>query len=159
MKAGKLLLILFIASTLTLGLSMSQSVFGSDKGGPPGSPHTVSPPPVNPQDDPTGDPHHGASPPPGYGDPHTDPTVRGGGTPHLGDKKGNPHEFSPLPGHAKGSPPSNPGEAASSASHGEPTFDVFPGEPVAKDFPGEPVVGNEFPGEPFSNVSFGEATV
>jgi len=39
MRATKLLLILFIAGTLTLGLTVSQSVFASDQGGPPGSPH------------------------------------------------------------------------------------------------------------------------
>ncbi len=153
MKCSKLLSILFIAGTLTLGLTVSQSVFASDQGGPPGGPHHGSDfPPKSPQGDTPGNPHIGiVQPPPGYGDPHTGEER---GKPHIGDKKGNPHEFSPIPAHAKGIGPV--GEPASNNSHGEPESNDSHGEATFTDFPGE-ATSNDFPGEAFSNVSFGES--
>ena len=164
MRATKLLSILFIAGTLTLGLTVSQSVFASDSGGPPGNPHhnpVDDFPPGNPhvvdpvtEETVTGNPHLGNSPPPGYGDPHTDPTVRGGGNPHIGDDKGNPHEFSPRPAHSLDG--GNPFEATSNTSHGEGESNTSHGESTFLDFPGEATF-NDFPGEAFSTVSFGES--
>jgi len=161
MKYSKLLSILFIAGTLTLGLTVSQSVFASDSGGPPGGPHhnpVDDFPPGNPHvvdpdtgDTATGNPHTGNDPPPGVGDPHRG-TDRG--NPHLPGEKVNPRDFSPIPAHAKGIGPV--GEPVANDSPGEPKFNDFPGEPVANGYAGEPKF-NDFPGEPVSNDSFGES--
>ena len=160
MKYSKLLSILFIAGTLTLGLTVSQSVFASDQGGPPGGPHHKPVddfPPGNPHvvdpdtgETATGNPHDTETPP-GYGDPHPGDAR---GNPHIGDEKGNPHEFSPIPSHAKGIGPV--GEPASNNSHGEPESNDSHGEATFTDFPGEATF-NDFPGEAFSNVDFGES--
>jgi len=160
MRATKLLSILFIAGTLTLGLTMSQSVFGTHTGGPYGDPHDGDIPPGNPHiGSATGDPH-GDDIPPGPGNPH-DVGVEGNPHDEIAPgvfATGNPHDDDPRP-HTPRSINANPnalGAGVSSASHGEPIFTSFPGEPVESSFPGEPA-GNDFPGEPFSNVSFGES--
>ena len=164
MRATKLLSILFIAGTLTLGLTMSQSAFGGHPNGPPGNPHDAdgiprgNPHIVPDPDDPTGEttikttgnPHSGPSPPPGYGDPHVGSAK---GNPHGEDRPfGNPHATDPRPSHA------NLGEGVSNASHGEDTFTTFPGEATFFDFSGE-APHNDFPGEAFSNVDFSEPVV
>ena len=165
MRATKLLSIIFIAGTLTLGLTVSQSVFADHTGGPYGDPHDADIPPGNPHivgpglPNTTGNPHEDDAPP-GPGDPHD---VGKKGNPH--DEitpgvftTGNPHDDDPRPHTPRSinANPNAPGEGPSSASHGEPTFASFPGERVANTFPGEGV-SNGFPGEAFSNTYPGEA--